>query len=88
MTSIAYTNLRKEPGMDVLPRWVELVRSDKKRASRMTAQGLRTLMLYRKLAPPPSDFANWKQIQETPFQRHFIRAPANRRARDGWYPPF
>jgi len=49
MDSIAYTNLRKEPGMEILPRWVELPRTDRHRVKRMTSQQIRALLIERKM---------------------------------------
>ncbi len=83
MTSIAYTNLRKEPGMDVLPRWVELVRSDKKRAAFIDVSELRSMLLHRKLSDPERwDWAISRAVQIKGFRpferRRHVMQPGDR----------
>ena len=63
MDSIAYTNLRKEPGMEILPRWVELTRTDRHRVKRMTSQQIRALVIHRKLTDKDGVVPHWRPLE-------------------------
>jgi len=80
MDSIAYTNLRKEPGMEILPRWVELPRTDRHRVKRMTSQQIMALLIERKLTngtqPRSIDEALRMRFLERYHARH-VPTPAN-----------
>ena len=73
MDSIAYTNLRKEPGMEILPRWVELPRTDRHRVKRMTSQQIRALVIERKLTDKDTT-DRWRPLERKLGRFRFKRA--------------